>query len=100
VQRTRAPKALREGKSHAQAARAAQKAIAFVEQSDFLPVHADALMDLAEILRLAGRPGEAGSAVEGAIRLYEQKGNVVAAAKARAQLEALGRRKPETGGRA
>jgi DNA-binding SARP family transcriptional activator len=78
----------------------AREAIAFVEQSDFLPVHADALMDLAEILRLAGHPGEAKPAAEEAIRLYEQKGNVVAAAKARAQLEALGRRTPETGGRA
>jgi DNA-binding SARP family transcriptional activator/tetratricopeptide (TPR) repeat protein len=83
----------RRGESHA-AEELAREAIAFVEQSDFLPVHADALMDLAEILRLAGCPGEAGPAVEEAIRLYEQKGNVVAAAKARAQLEALGRREP------
>jgi hypothetical protein len=89
----------RRGESH-MAEELAREAIAFVEQSDFLPVHAGALMDLAEILLLAGRPGEVGPAVEEAIRLYEQKGNVVAAAKARTQLEALGRRKPEMGERA
>ena len=78
----------RRGEAHA-AEELAREAIAFVEQSDFLPVHAEALMDLAEILRLADRPGEAGSAVEKAIRLYEQKGNVVAAAKAARSLAGL-----------
>jgi DNA-binding SARP family transcriptional activator/tetratricopeptide (TPR) repeat protein len=89
----------RRGELHA-AEELALEAVTFVEQSDFLPVHAAALMDLAEILCRAGRPREAGPAIEKALRLYEEKGNVVAVDRARAELDALGRTKPETGGRA
>jgi DNA-binding SARP family transcriptional activator/tetratricopeptide (TPR) repeat protein len=64
----------------------AREALAFAEESDFLNTHADALMDFAVVLRLAGRPDDAASAVEEAIHLYEQKGNVVSAARARAEL--------------
>jgi DNA-binding SARP family transcriptional activator len=70
-----------------QAEELAREAIAFIEESDFLPVHAEALMDLAEILRLAGRLEEAARSLEESVRLYEQKGNVVAAARARALLD-------------
>jgi hypothetical protein len=62
----------------------AQEAIAFVAESDFLPVHADALEDLAEILRLVGREGSARDALEHAARLHEQKGSLARAARARA----------------
>ena len=48
------------------------------QESDFLPAHADALADLAEVLRLAGREDEARAALEEAIVLYEQKGNLLA----------------------
>jgi ATP/maltotriose-dependent transcriptional regulator MalT len=65
----------------------AREAIAFVEASDFLQVHAEALMDLAEILRLAGRLEEAARSLEESVRLYEQKGNVLSAARARALLD-------------
>jgi len=61
----------------------AREAIAYVEQSDFIPVHAQALMDLEEVLRLAGRPAEGLPMLDQAVRLWEQKGNVVAAAHAR-----------------
>jgi DNA-binding SARP family transcriptional activator/tetratricopeptide (TPR) repeat protein len=71
------------GESHA-AETLAREAIAFVEQSDFLPVHADALMDLAEVLRLVGRPDESSLALEKAMRIYKRKGDVVATAKAAA----------------
>ena len=64
----------------------AREAVAFAGESDFLHSHADALTDLAEVLKLAGRPGDAVAALEGAIRLHEQKGNVVAAARARVVL--------------
>jgi DNA-binding SARP family transcriptional activator/tetratricopeptide (TPR) repeat protein len=69
------------GEAHA-AEKLAREAIAFVEQSDFLPVHADALMDLVEVLRLVGRPEEAPLALEKAMSLYKRKGDVVATAKA------------------
>ena len=44
------------------------------------PLHADAQADLAEVLRLAEKLDEAEAARLEAIRLYEQKGNVAAAA--------------------
>jgi hypothetical protein len=43
-------------------------------------------MDLAEVLELAGRRAEATPVVERALELFEQKGNVVSAEKARARL--------------
>ena len=67
----------------------AREAIGFVESSDFLPAHSEALMDLAEVLRLLGRPREAGAALDEAVRLHELKGNVVSAARARRLSEVL-----------
>jgi class 3 adenylate cyclase/tetratricopeptide (TPR) repeat protein len=58
-------------------------------QGDNLNSYGNTLMDLAEVLRLAGRPGEAVSPVEDALRVYEEKGNVVAAAKAHGVLREL-----------
>jgi tetratricopeptide (TPR) repeat protein len=55
----------------------AREAVAFAADNDFLNDHADALLDQAEVLRLGGRRAEASSAVEGAVALYERKGNVV-----------------------
>jgi DNA-binding SARP family transcriptional activator len=67
----------------------AREAVAFVEPSDFLPVHAEALTDHAEILYLAGRPDEAAPALEKALVLQDQKGNVLGGARARALLEEI-----------
>ena len=60
-------------------------------ESDALIAHADAWMDLAEVLWLAQREGVA-DCVEEAISLYEQKENVAAAGRARAWLGALSER--------
>lgn len=68
----------------------AREAVALAEQTDYVLFHADVLLDLAEVLRLAGRPEEAEAACEEAARLYERKGNVVAARKARAALTDVG----------
>jgi DNA-binding SARP family transcriptional activator len=76
----------------------AREAVAYAEESDFLHSHAEALMDLAEVLEIAGRPQEAVRAVEQAISLHERKGNVIAAARAKERLRALVA--PHTGGRA
>ena len=46
-------------------------------------------MALAEVLCLAERPGEAIPVIREALRLFEQKGNVVSAGKARALLDEL-----------
>lgn len=67
----------------------ARDAIEFASVSDFLNTHADALLDLADVLELAHRPDEAVPAVENAIALYERKGNVVSAQRARTDLERL-----------
>jgi predicted ATPase/class 3 adenylate cyclase len=65
----------------------ATQAVSIAEDTDNIDLHADALMALAEVLRLAERPGEAVQATEEALRLYERKGNLVSADWARSQLD-------------
>jgi Tfp pilus assembly protein PilF len=64
----------------------ARDAVAFAGQSNFLNVHGGALVALAEILERTGRGEDAASALRDAVSLYEQKGNTVSAAHARALL--------------
>jgi class 3 adenylate cyclase/tetratricopeptide (TPR) repeat protein len=64
----------------------AREAIALTQDTDNIDLRGDALIALAEVLRLADRPEEAATVGEQALRLYEQKGNVVSAGKARALL--------------
>jgi DNA-binding SARP family transcriptional activator len=67
----------------------AREAEELAGRSDFLNFHGDALVDLAEILTVSERPDEAADALAEAVRLYERKGNVVSAAKARSFLAEL-----------
>jgi len=67
----------------------AREAVTLAEQTDMLITHGLVLMDLAEVLRLAGRREEAARAVDEAVRVFERKGNVVSAAKARTLLAEL-----------
>ena len=60
--------------------RVAREATALAARTDFLDGRAQAVADLAEVLRLAGRQKESEAAVREAIRLHEQKGNIAAAA--------------------
>jgi predicted ATPase/class 3 adenylate cyclase len=60
----------------------AREAVRLGEPTDLLNTRADALFDLAEVLRLAGRPEEAVTALAKAARLYEQKGNLPGIARA------------------
>lgn len=78
----------RQGKLE-EAEKLAREAVAFAAESDFLNSHGDALVAQAEVLGLAGRPREATSAVESAVALYERKGNIVSAGKARGMLQEL-----------
>ena len=48
--------------------------------TDFSYLRASSLADLAEVLRLAGKPDESATALAEAIRLCEEKGNTVTAA--------------------
>jgi predicted ATPase/DNA-binding SARP family transcriptional activator len=68
----------------------AREAVALANETDFLNFHAGALVDLAEVLRLGGRQTEAAAAMAEAVRLYEEKGNTVFAARARTLLRSLG----------
>jgi class 3 adenylate cyclase/tetratricopeptide (TPR) repeat protein len=74
---------------HAEAERLAREAVGRMAQTDELDRHGDTLLDLAEVLRLAGREQEATPVVAEALELYEQKENLVSAGKARELLERI-----------
>jgi len=58
--------------------RLAREAMKIAERTDHLPLRAWVMSDLAEVLRLAGRPDEAAGATREALRLCEAKGNLAA----------------------
>ena len=60
----------------------AREAVELAERTDFLNLHADALMALADVLHAAGRPTDEATAA--AVTLYERKGNLISAAGVRA----------------
>ena len=64
----------------------AREAVALAEQTDFLELQGDCLLALADVLRFADRDRDATEALEQALVLYERKGNVVLAERARALL--------------
>jgi class 3 adenylate cyclase/tetratricopeptide (TPR) repeat protein len=72
-----------------QAERLARAAVGLAEQTDALEERGDALMVLAEVRRVAGRTREAAEDIDQALKLYDQKGNLVLAAKARSVLSEL-----------
>jgi class 3 adenylate cyclase/DNA-binding SARP family transcriptional activator/tetratricopeptide (TPR) repeat protein len=76
----------------AAAERLAREATELAQAMDLLDESAKAIADLSEVLRLANRPKEATEALEGAIRLYELKGNVVSAERAQALIAELSAR--------
>jgi predicted ATPase/DNA-binding SARP family transcriptional activator len=65
-----------------------EDAVRLAEPTDLLVIHADALLDLADVLAIAGRPADAEDAARRGLELYERKGNLVSAARARAWLNA------------
>jgi tetratricopeptide (TPR) repeat protein len=84
----RAKLVAREGKFDS-AERLARERIAVAQQTDLLWFHADALIDLAEVLELAGRFREAADAAGEALALYQRKGIVASAGRARALITDL-----------
>jgi predicted ATPase/DNA-binding SARP family transcriptional activator len=85
---TRAKVLARRGDFEA-AERLARDASSYAETTDFLHSRGDALMDLAEVLELAGRPGDSAEVLREAIQVYERKGNLLAADRTRAWLNRL-----------
>ena len=65
----------------------AREAVALAAETDRLNAHADALVDLAEVLALSGQDGR--PELEEALALYERKGNVVTAERTRSRLAKL-----------
>ncbi len=61
----------------------ARAAVTLAERTDFLNQHADALVELAQVLTAAARTPAAQAAVGEALGLYERKGNLIAAERAR-----------------
>ena len=81
----------REGRDE-QALALATEAIGLASESELLLVHGEALLDLAELHEIGGRSREAATAAAAALRIHEQKGNVVGATAARALIDRLQRR--------
>jgi class 3 adenylate cyclase/tetratricopeptide (TPR) repeat protein len=64
-------------------------ATALIETSDQLDLQGNGLLDFAEVRELAGAPADAAALSEQAARLFERKGNVVSALRARQLAERL-----------
>jgi class 3 adenylate cyclase/tetratricopeptide (TPR) repeat protein len=75
----------REGRCE-QAQALAREAVTLVEATDLLSHHGDAMLDLAEVLRTCSRTEESDRAVRTALSLYDEKGNIVGAARSRSLL--------------
>jgi tetratricopeptide (TPR) repeat protein len=88
VESTRA-KSLAERGEYEAAEERARHAVSLAGRTDALAMHGDALADLAEVLRLAGREREAAEALDRALELYEQKGSTVSRDRAQRALAAL-----------
>jgi tetratricopeptide (TPR) repeat protein len=67
-----------------------EKAARLAAGTDYLELHAHALLSQSEVLWLAGRTEQAASTLRAAIELLRRKGNVVEEARATARLEELG----------
>ena len=71
-----------------EAERLAAEAVELAADTDMLAMRAGALLDLAGVLRLAGRGAETGPLAGQALELAERKGHLVAAGQARELLDA------------
>ena len=74
----------------AAAERLAREAVDLLKEAECPNMQGDAWLDLAQVLRMAGKPVAAGHAAEEALRSYERKGNRPAAGHAQAFIGELG----------
>lgn len=65
-----------------------EEAVRLAARTDWLSDHADVLLSRAEVLGLADEPAAAADALQGAIALYERKGNTIGLRRARSMLAA------------
>jgi ATP/maltotriose-dependent transcriptional regulator MalT len=80
---------------YADAERLARNAVALSNSTDMLNEQADTLVDLAEVLNLAGRREQAAEALTTARKLYAEKGHLVAVTRTQSLLAELGARTPD-----
>jgi hypothetical protein len=69
-----------------EAERLAREAVVLAGKTDFSWLHADALVALGAVLHAVGNEGGSREALEGALRLYETKGDLVSSRDTRALL--------------
>lgn len=69
-----------------EASRLARGAVEIVAATDNINAHADALVDLAEVLRAGDEEAESAVALKEAVGLYDEKGNALSADRARSVL--------------
>jgi Flp pilus assembly protein TadD len=67
-----------------------RRALEVIRTSDEPDSQGEALLDLAEVLLLAGRPVDAEAPAREALELFELKGNVASTARARELLATIG----------
>jgi tetratricopeptide (TPR) repeat protein len=84
--RTAEAKVLADREKLSEADTLAREAVSAIDQTDYIKSRGDARMSLAYVLRKAGRAREAATALREALILYERKGDVADASKARAEL--------------
>jgi class 3 adenylate cyclase/tetratricopeptide (TPR) repeat protein len=71
------------------AERSARDALRIAADTDYLDLHSEAALSLAEVLRLAGRNADAAQVIGEALELCRRKGNLVRAAEAESSLAEL-----------
>jgi tetratricopeptide (TPR) repeat protein len=91
-------KTLAHGGETEEAERVAHEAVALARKTDGLNLHGDVLLDLTEVESVAGSAPAAATAAEDALALYERKGNLVSAGRARAAIARLAAIDSEPGG--
>ena len=74
---------------HADALRLAREAVTLGDQTELLDRQGYAYADLAEVLRLGGKPDEAAAALEKSLDRFDREGNLVMAERVRARLAEL-----------
>jgi tetratricopeptide (TPR) repeat protein len=82
-------KTLARGGRHEDAEAVAAEAVRLASKTDYLELHAHALVGLAEFLRLAHREPDAAAALRKALDLHRQKGNLAAEARTASLLDDL-----------
>jgi class 3 adenylate cyclase/tetratricopeptide (TPR) repeat protein len=72
-----------------EAERLAREGVRVIGETECPDLHGLALLDLAEVMRLAERPGDAAEALREALSLFSRKGNLVMAERTRGRLSDL-----------